>query len=237
MEKNSAYQWAAVVGVMFAVGFYVFDYFYLNLNPLIRYCGGVSIIALTVFAAIILKARSDESTRVSIARRFGEVVAHDDKSLSFRRKETLFNWEAIFGGHKAGFFLPEIKQRFYIQNQSSANAEPKSMLAQMLDSTSQSWTDSATDCKPVEVSRFPSEVKLYSRNAEYLQSLLSDPRFGTALDKYLFDNFKIAFDEGNFEFSWQTGSNEESSDFRRICQTTIVFHDAISALSDRTPPR
>lgn len=212
------------------IGFYVFDYFYLNLNPLIRYCSGVSILIAIVVAAIFFKARRDETSRIGVAGKLGKVVSSVDQTLSFERGGVLYNWEAIYGGHKVSFQLSRSEEKFFIQNKSAPSAAPKSVLDQIVSSQDQSWTETVTDNQLIKIRQLPDDVKAYSRRGEFLWLLIRNERFAAELNKYVFDNFKLAFDEGSFEFEWETGSNEETPHFRQICQSAIIFSEEISRM-------
>jgi hypothetical protein len=231
MRKSSEYERAGIFGFVVLIIFNVLDYIFLDLPVLLKLVLNFLIVFIPVALTIILKARRDESSRFSVARGLGKVLACDDVSLSFERNGTIFNWEAIFSGHQASFYLPEVKEKFSIQHTMGANAAPVSVLGAIL--SNQSDDDSiesfSADCQIVKNSPLSDDITIYSRNPDFLLPLLNNPKVYAEINKYFPDRFGITFNNGNFKIGWETGSNEELEHFHQVCQSAILFHDEIKA--------
>jgi hypothetical protein len=234
VKKTGFYEIAVIIGLLFVILFYVYDYYYLNLNPIVRYGIGLSVLIGFAIAAIFLKAKRGKSLRYSTARNFGEVVSYNDESLSFVRDSTTFCWEMAWSGHQISFQLPETREKFSIRHQAWTLIPADMMMyAKMLsnDRPKKEFAENLfSDCQTFQIPGLPDEFILQSRNTAFLQAVLSSHNVKMTLNKHLSQKFRIVFDGNYFEMNWQTGSNEEVEDFRQICQTAIIFCDELKKL-------
>jgi hypothetical protein len=233
MKKLDTYQIVALIGLIIVGLFYLYDYYYLHLQPLTRYCIGMSFLMIFVLSFVFLKAKWGESSRVRVAQNFGKVISEDDVHLCFERNNNSFIWEADFGGHKISFYLPKTSELFAIRQQDwKPFSAGKSLLEHIM--TNQTTDDSAekmfAELRVIQVPNVSGKFVLQSRNAEFLQQLLSNENVKNNLNKYNESKIKITFNGSLFEMKWQTGSNEELEDFTQICQTGIIFNQEIVRL-------
>lgn len=230
MKLPDSYRNAGIIGFLFVVIFYLVDFFYLDLSPVSRFGTGFFIIFSFGISALILRARQNKSSRVGAARNYGEVISHDDQSLSFVKDTTTFSWEAVPGGHRIGFYFQAKGEAFSICHQSWKSTPANLPLIVQLtagNNQSDSFERSHPDCQIVRSSEISGDFKLLSKNPEFLQVLLKSPNVNNDLSGYYNNNFRITFDGSLFEMNWHTGSNEELEDFQRICQTALIFREEL----------
>ena len=232
MGRNT-YQIVGTIAFGFVILFYGYDYLYLNLSPFTRYCIGVLFIFTAVVSTIIIKANLGESSRVMTAKNWGEVTSHDDVHLCFERNKISFIWEPIYAGHKVSFYLPQNEQIFSIRQRNwSEKAKPKSVLEQMLvnENSDNSGEQIFRNCQIISVEGISNEFVLLTNQPEFLRQLLNNEKVKKNLNKYEDKSIRITFNGTLFEMKWIADSNEETEDFQEICQTSIIFQEAMIKL-------
>ena len=151
------------------------------------------------------------------ATNFGKPGSFDNHFASFEREGTMFECEFPRDEHnttfEVRFYLPKIYQRFVIQHNSL-------------------FKKSFPDCEPLQHPALDG-VLLASRNPDFLFKLLKNRNLASEIYNYpekMLSRFWIVFDDGNFEISWTPNASDQIDGFYQICQTAVVFHDALKKL-------
>lgn len=191
-----------------------------------------SVFALVSGIVIIIVAGWwSKQRRFEVASRFGKVDVHDSRSLYFVRDSTSFLWQAEFGGHSVTFDCRMPGRKFSIISDSWSDTPANTPLfAQAAFGGSGFDAGAFADCKTLSVPDLPSELRFNSNDPEFLFGFVSGPHVRETLVKYIFERVRFTFDGVTCKLEWQTGSNEDLEDFRRICTTAIVLQQALAAM-------
>jgi len=197
---------------------------------LLKFPANAAVIALAVAAIIVialLLRRKEKNARFEIyyrtAQELGTPLSFSGLNAAFERNGTRF--EADFPQDEDSFYfkvtfhLPNIRQKFSIQNRSLR-------------------TTHHDDCYWIEEkgSPLPPEFLLQSRNPDFLLELLKTWKIRDEVLSYnvsMWSGISFSFDDGNFEMIWTPPMSEQFEGFDRACRTAVTFHDELQKISVR----
>jgi hypothetical protein len=183
---------------------------------------GVSI-ALTAAVAFFVR-RKEKSARFDVyyktAQELGTPAAFGDLSGAFERNGTRIEVDFPQGKHsfffKVNFYLPNLRQKFSVQNKSLATVHHN-------------------DCYRIgQDSPLPEDYLLQSRNPDFLLHLLKNTEILNEILSYkasMWGRISISFEDGDFEMIWTPPMSEQLDGYQRVCRTAVVFHDELQKIS------
>ena len=187
----------------------------------------VALAVAAVVAIIVILRRKEKNARFEIyyrtAQEFGTPLSFSGMSAAFERNGTRFEADFPEGEYnfyfKVNFYLPNIRQKFSIQNKSLRTAHHD-------------------DCYRIEEkdSPLPPEFLLQSRNPDFLLQLLKIWKIRDEVLSYnasMWSGISFSFDDGNFEMIWTPPVSEQFEGFDRACRTAVTFHDELQKISVR----
>jgi hypothetical protein len=204
---------------------------------------------INIFKAFIKRKQKaaliEEKILSDIGSKFGEVVSYEASSLSrslcFEHHGTLFELKVIptIDGaakatgteNKVQFNLPNLHEKFYIRHRSFF------------------FSKNPTDCQEVQV-KMPDDFIFVSCHPQFLSDLMEKEDVRNEICKYqktVSGKFDIAFENGLFTATWYRGlysgdemtwdsawygenAQAEGQKLQQICQTAVVFYDALSKI-------
>lgn len=123
---------------------------------------------------------------------------------------------------KENFHLPNIRQKFSVQNKSPATAHYNDCF----------WIEEK-DSPPPE---FLLHSRKQSRNPDFLLQLLKNRQILDEILSYtasMWGRISFSFDDGSLELIWTPPMSEQFEGFERACRTAVTFHDELQKISDR----
>lgn len=151
----------------------------------------------------------------------GMPLSYNGLQAAFERNGTRFDIDFPQGKHnyffKIIFYLPNIRQKFSVQNKSLATVHHN-------------------DCYRIDEkdSPLPTDFLLQSRNPEFLFQFLEIPAIRNEILSYevsMWSRTAFSFEDGNFEFIWTPSMSEGATGFDRACRTAAAFHDELQKIS------
>lgn len=177
---------------------------------------------LLCIGGVWLIKRKEKAARFDIyystVKEFGTPLSFSNANAAFERNGTRFdvefpkNEDACF--FKVNFYVPNIKEKFSVQNRT---------LAVFYDE----------DCQAIQNSPLPQEYLLQSRNPEFLLKFLEIREIRNEVLNYkasFFGRILFSFTDGNFEMIWTPPISQQIAGFYQICQSAVVFHDELKKL-------
>lgn len=181
--------------------------------------------SVVVTAAVVFFIQKKEKTArfevfYSTVQEFGKPISFNKHSASFERNGTRFDVDfpqdenSLF--FKVNFYLPNIKEKFSIQNKSLG-------------------TKHHSDCYWIQDdSPLPPDYLLQTRNVEFLLNFLKNREVYDEILNYrasFWSGISFSFEDGIFEMIWTPPISEQIDGFYRACRSAIVFHDELKKLS------
>lgn len=207
---------AMTAGIMLATVVGILAYAYM------KFPENAVVIALAVAATagiVFFVQRQEKAARFNVyyatVQQFGTPVNFGKTESAFERDGTRFDIEYPQGEHqqfyKLNFFLSGIRQKFVIQNRTIASRYPE-------------------DCPFLENSPLPEDYAVQSRDAAFMLEFLKNREVLNEILNYkasFWGRIMISFEDGGFEMNWTPPISEQIDGFRQLCQTAVVFHDAL----------
>ena len=210
----------AVIMIATIIGFLGFYFLKFPENAVVAFFA----VALGVSVPILL-SRKEKSERFKIyyqtVEELGSPINFGNRDAAFERAGTRFDVEFPKGEHqqffKVNFRIPNIRQKFSIQNRSLA-------------------TSFHDDCQVIQESPLPPDYLVQADNPAFLLNFLQNRQI---LDEIL--NYKatfwgrilIALDHGDVEIVWTPPLSEQIDGFYQICRSAAVFHDELKRISEK----
>ena len=179
----------------------------------------VALVSLAVFFV----QRSEKAARFNVyyttVQEFGTPVSFGKYEAAFERNGTRLDVIFPHGEYdnffKVNFYLPNLRQKFSIQNRTLAT----------------SFDD---NCQVMQDSPLPAEYLVQSRNPEFIRAFLKNRAVRDEILNYkasFWGRILISLDDGNFELQWTPPVSEQIDGFYSVCQSAVVFHDELKKLS------
>ena len=158
----------------------------------------------------------------STVQEFGKPISFNKTSASFERNGTRFDVDFPQGEHKmffrVNFYLPNIKEKFSIQNKSLG-------------------TKHHSDCYWIQDdSPLPPDYLLQTRNVDFLLNFLKNRGVYGEILSYnasFWSGISFSFEDGSFEMIWTPPYSEQIDGFYRACRSAVIFHDELKKLSGK----
>jgi hypothetical protein len=186
----------------------------------------IGVLSVITAAVVFFVQKKEKSARLDVyyktAQEFGTPASFSDLSGAFERNGTRIEVDFPQGKYsffyKVNFYLPNLRQKFSVQNKSLATVHHN-------------------DCYRIEQdSPLPEEYLLQSRNPDFLLQLLKNTEILNEILSYkasMWGRISISFEDGNFEMIWTPPMSEQLDGFYRVCRTAVVFHDELQKISVR----
>ncbi len=184
----------------------------------------IAFLVAAVGGVVFFIQRREKAARFDIYYRtvqeFGQPINFGNLDAAFERAGTRFNVEfpkdedSLF--FKVNFRLPNLRQKFSIQNRT---------LATRFDDDYQILQDSS----------LPPEYVAQARNGEFLLNFLKISAIRNEILNYkasFWGRILIKLDDGDFEMLWSPPLSEQIEGFYQICQSAVVFHDELKRISE-----
>jgi hypothetical protein len=208
---------AAVIMIAVTAGFLAFYFMKFPENAVVIALSAAATVGITFFVRKREKAARFEVYYKTI-QEFGRPIAFGNVDVAFERNGTRFDVDFPKGEHnfyfKVNFHLPNMREKFSIQNKSLA-------------------TRFADDCQVVQDSPLPPEYLVQSRNPVFLLNFLRNREILDEISNYkasFWGRTLISFDDGAFEMMWTPPVSEQIDGFYQVCQTAVVFHDELKRI-------
>jgi hypothetical protein len=180
-------------------------------------------VAVTV-GTVYLIQRKEKAARFNIfyttVQEFGKPLNFGNLDAAFERAGTRFDVQFPKDKHnqvfKVNFHIPNIRQKFSIQNRT---------LATRFDE----------DCQVLQDSSLPPDFLVQSRNPTFLLNFLKAREIRDEILNYkasFWGRILIALDDGDFELVWAPPIAEQIEGFYQVCQSAVVFHDELKRISE-----
>lgn len=183
-------------------------------------------LALTI-AVIVFVLKKEKAARFEIyystVQELGTPISFNKHSGSFERNGTRFDvdfpqdeYKMFF---KVSFYLPNIKEKFSIQNKTLA-------------------TKHHSDCYWIkqEDSPLPNEYLLQTSHPDFLLNFLKNRAIKNEVLNYdasFWGGISIGIEDGNFQMIWTPPISEQIDGFYQVCHSAVVFHDELKKLSGK----
>lgn len=183
--------------------------------------------SVVITAGVVFFAQKKENAArfeayYSTVQELGKPISFNKTSASFERNSTQFDVDFPYGKHrfffKVNFYLPNLREKFSIQNKSLA-------------------TTHHSDCYWIqEDSPLPPEYLLQTQNIDFLLNFLKKPEIKNEVLSYeasFWGRISISLEDGSFEMIWTPSASEQIDGFQRVCRSAVVFHDELKKLSGK----
>ena len=216
---------AAVITIATTAGVLAFAYMKFPDNAIITFFAVVLTASVVYFVQKKEKAARFEVYYATV-QELGKPISYNKNSASFERNGTRFDVDFPQGEHKlffkVNFYLPNLREKFSIQNKSLA-------------------TTHHSDCYRIqEDSPLPEEYLLQTTHPAFLLNFLKNPQIKNEVLNYnasLWGRISISLEDGNFEMIWTPPISEQIDGFQQVCRSAVVFHDELKKLIRRTNDR
>jgi len=159
----------------------------------------------------------------STVQELGKPISYNKNSASFERNGTRFDVDFPQGEYKlffkVNFYLPNIREKFSIQNKSLA-------------------TTHHSDCYRIqEDSPLPEEYLLQTSHPAFLLNFLKNPEIKSEVLNYnasLWGRISISLEDGSFEMIWTPPISEQIDGFHQICRSAVIFHDELKKFAGKS---
>jgi hypothetical protein len=210
---------AAVIMIAVTAGFLAFYFMKFPDNAVVIALSAAAIVGIAFFVTKREKAARFEVYYKTI-QEFGRPISFGNEDAAFERNGTRFDVDFPKGKYsfyfKVNFRLPNMREKFSIQNKSLATVHHE-------------------DCLVIQDSPLPPEYLVQSRNPVFLSNLLKKREILGEILNYkasFWGRTVISFDDGDFEMMWTPPVSEQIDGFYQVCQTAVVFHDELKRVSE-----
>lgn len=157
----------------------------------------------------------------STVQEFGTPISFQNVEGAFERDGTRFDIAFPQGENhtyfRVKFFLPDIAEKFSIQNRTLATVyEP--------------------DCVDLSKEFLPEEYLVQARNAEFARELFENRLLLGEVLNYkasFWGGLKLGFADGSFDFQWVPPIADQVEGLYKVCRTAVVFHDELRKLAKK----
>jgi hypothetical protein len=186
----------------------------------------ISFSVIVAAGVVFLVQKKERAARFEVyystVQELGKPISFNKNSASFERNGTRFDVDFPQGKHhqffKVNFYLPNLREKFSIQNKSLA-------------------TMHHSDCYWIqEDSPLPEEYLLQTTRPAFLLNFLKNPEIKNEVLNYnasLWGRISISLEDGSFEMIWTPPISEQIDGFQQVCRSAVIFHDELKKISEK----